>query len=233
MFYIKIAEIMIGIDNKYSYIRRLCSDYEVEENTPAFFVSATEKEILQEQNGEPDFTKGYCESLCVYRNLCRKLIDYDAFLMHSAVIAVDDIAYVFAAHSGVGKTTHIRLWQDEFGDRAQVVNGDKPIFRFMDGMLYACGTPWQGKEGLGSNIMRPVQGICFLEQSPQNSIRSLELSEITERIFHQLLMPREEEELDHFIALVERMITTVDCYLLQCNREREAAQLAYQTMRRK
>lgn len=152
--------------------------------------------------------------------------------MHSAVIAVDKKAYVFVAPSGVGKTTHIRLWLNQFQNRAQVVNGDKPIFRFWEGVLYACGTPWQGKENLGNNIIRPVQAICFLEQSNKNHIRLLDVSEISRRIFHQLLIPTEEEDFEHYWPLLEKMINSIDFYLLQCNRDPEAAQLAYQAMRR-
>ena len=139
MFCVKIADIPIGIENKYPYIRHLCKNYIETEKTPAFTVCVTEEEILEEQNGNLRFHKGYCEGLCIYRKICYALGKYDAFLMHSAVVSVDNIGYAFAAPSGVGKTTHIRLWLELFGQRAQVVNGDKPIFRFIDGALYACG----------------------------------------------------------------------------------------------
>lgn len=232
MFCIVIANIPIQIDNHYSYIYNLCKEYIVDHKSPVFTVKADEEEILQEQSGDLRFTRGYCESLCIYRKICHKLSRYDAFLMHSAVIAVDKKAYVFVAPSGVGKTTHIRLWLNQFQNRAQVVNGDKPIFRFWEGVLYACGTPWQGKENLGNNIIRPVQAICFLEQSNKNHIRLLDVSEISRRIFHQLLIPTEEEDFEHYWPLLEKMINSIDFYLLQCNRGPEAAQLAYQAMRR-
>ena len=146
---------------------------------------------------------------------------------------MDGEAYVFAAPSGTGKTTHTRLWLEQFGSRAEVVNGDKPVFRFVRGRLYACGTPWRGKEGMGSNIMRPVRAVCFLEQSPANSICPLTREEVCRRIFHQLLMPEDQQELDRLWPLLERLLADTAFYLLQCNREPEAAQLAYQTMRRK
>lgn len=230
MFCIRLAGIPIGIDNQYSYVRQLCRGYETEE-APAFTVRASEAEILAEQAGQQHFSLGYCESLCVYRKICCKLAQYDAFLMHSAVIAVDDVAYAFAAPSGTGKTTHIRLWMQLMGDRAQIVNGDKPIYRFVDDTLYACGTPWQGKEGMGSNVMRPVRAVCFLEQSPVNHIASLQVEEVNHRIFRQVLIPKEQENFDCFWQLLEKLVTTVPFYLLQCNRDLDAARLAYDTMR--
>lgn len=232
MFCIKLAGIPIGIDNRYAYVRRLCAGYETA-GRPAFTVRASEREIWAEQGGRTGPSRGYCESLCLYRQICRRLPFYDAFLMHASVVAVDGEAYAFAAPSGTGKTTHTRLWLQQFGSRAQVVNGDKPVFRFMDGALYACGTPWRGKEGLGGNIMRPVRAICFLEQSPTNSIRPLGGEEVCRRIFHQLLFPASEQELDRLWPLLERLLAGTAFYLLQCNREPEAAQLAYESMRRK
>ena len=233
MFCIKIANIPIGIDNRYPYVRNLCEDYEINDEEPDFTVSAAREEILAEQNGDRRFSYGYCESLCIYRKICTHLLQYDAFLMHSAAIALDDEAYVFAAPSGVGKTTHIRLWQQEFGGRVSVINGDKPIYRFMEDDLYVCGTPWRGKEGLGSNIMRPVRAICFLEQDSGNHIRPLNIDEISRRIFSQVLIPQETEDFDRFWSLLEKIVTSEKFYELKCNRQPEAARLAYQTMRSK
>ena len=233
MFCIEMAGIPIGIDNRYEYIERLCRGYEIEGKAPDFTVSVTEEELQKAQDAERPYSSGYLESLCLYRKICLRLAKYQAFLMHSAVVAVDEKAYVFTAPSGTGKTTHIRLWLEMLGERVQVLNGDKPLYRFIDGVLYACGTPWQGKEHMGENIMRPVQGICFLEQSPENHIRTLSASEVTRRIFRQLLLPQEEEELDRYWALLEKMLDTVPFYLLECNRDPEAAHLSYETMRRK
>ena len=221
----------MGIYHRYAYVRQLCSGYETVES-PVFTVQATDAEILAEHCGGP-FLPGYCEGLCLYRKICHQLPRYDAFLMHASAVAMDGEAYVFAAPSGTGKTTHTRLWLAQFRDRAEVINGDKPIFRFIGNRLYACGTPWCGKERLGSNMMRPVRAICFLEQSPENSIHPLTSAEVSHRIFNQLLMPESQEELDQLWSLLERLLADIAFYLLQCNREPEAAQLAYQTMRRK
>lgn len=233
MFCIKVAGIPIGIDNRSSYIERLCRGYVVEGETPEFTVSAAKEEVEQTMARLKKYGYGYVESLCLYRKICLRMAKYQTFFMHAAVVAVDGRAYVFAAPSGTGKTTHVRLWLQLLGDRAKVLNGDKPLFRFIDGVLYACGTPWQGKEHMGENIKCPVQGICFLEQSPENHIRSLNLQDVTRRIFHQLLIPTEEEEFNRYWVLLEKLLDTTSFYLLQCNRDLEAARLSYETMRRK
>lgn len=234
MFKIRIANLVIGIENKYSYVRRLCKEYETEAEPPDFCVSATEEEIIREQESaaeQANYSLQYCESICLYRAICLKLVEYDAFLMHAAAVELDGETYLFAAKSGVGKTTHAKLWLREFGGRVRVINGDKPVCRFLDGKLYACGTPWCGKEGLGANVMSPVKAVCFLERGSDNSIRRMEESEVIGRIFHQLLMPREENAMNRFLDMVDRMMAEVDCYLLQCNMEKEAAWVAYEGMK--
>ena len=234
-FCIKLAGVTIQIEHRYRYTRWICRDFVLPEGAaPDFTVSATDEEIEAELSCEPQAAASYCESLCVCRKICHKMPYYNAFLMHAAVVAVDGAAYIFTAPSGTGKSTHIQLWKDHFGDRAVIVNGDKPLIRVIDGAVYVCGTPWRGKEGWGGNYTLPVAGICVIEQSPENHIRKLSVSEASRHIFKQVLISRDSEEsFDRFWSLLNRMMTTVDIYLLQCNRDPEASRLSYLTMRRK
>ena len=233
MFCVQLAGIVIEIDNRYEHIHRICKDYIVEGKEPSFTVHVTGEEILAEQNGDTFFSKGFYEGECLYCKMCAGLAQYGGFLMHGAVVAVDGEAYIFTAPSGTGKTTHMRLWLDRFGDRAEVVNGDKPILRFIGDTLYACGTPWQGEENYGNPIMRPVRAVCFLEQAKENCIRRLNMHDISDRIFRQVWMPKDQRSFDFFWPLLDRFVTTTDFYLLRCNRDPEAARLSYETMRRR
>src|SRR5699024_10693351 len=169
-------------------------------------------------------------------SICDRMPFYDMFLRHAAVVAVDGVAYIFTAPSGTGKTTHTMLWKKHFGDRAVIVNGDKPLIRLQDGKVYVCSTPWKSKEelGLGPGAMFPVGGICIIEQNPENHIRRLSVSEASRHIFRQVHLSRNNEEtFIRFWRLLDQMMTSADFYLLQCNREPEASRLSYLTMRRK
>ena len=239
-FCIKLAGVVIGVEHRYEYVRQLYAAYIVEGQKPAFTVSTTEKEILVELNfsmglygKEACPPKEYFESQCLYAKIGAGLARYDGLMMHAAVVAVDGKAYVFTAPSGTGKTTHISLWLNHFETRAQVVNGDKPVLRFIDGVLYACGSPWQGSENWGNNIMCPVMGICFLEQARDNSICPLVKEDVIRRLLPQVYRPRKQEDFDSVWLVLDRLVTTADFYLLKCNRDPEAARLSYLTMRRK
>ena len=233
MFYIKIADITVAIDNKYEYVRMLCRDYIIPPaQEPDMTVRVDEEEIREEMSiAELPVSADYAEGVCVYRHICKPLPErLGAYLMHCAVIEYEGEGYAFAAASGTGKSTHIALWQKRFGEGVRVVNGDKPIMRFVGDRLYAYGTPWCGKEGYNTNTSVPIKAICFIERAAENSIRKITPADALMRIFHQILTPKTVENLDSFLPLLDRTLTEVPCYLLGCNISLEAAEVAYNGM---
>ncbi len=50
-------------------------------------------------------------------------------MLHASAIVVGNSAYLFSASSGTGKSTHTKLWQECFGDKAVIINDDKPVIR--------------------------------------------------------------------------------------------------------
>ena len=156
---------------------------------------------------------------------------HGVILIHSAVVTVDGEAYVFMAKSGVGKSTHIGLWQKVFGDRAVVLNGDKPYFTYENGTLTAHGTPWRGKEFLGSNMKAPVRGICILHRGVENEIMPATSSDAVGQIFHQVLLPRDGDDLAVLMGMLDKIIKNVPIYNLYCNMEDDAARVAYNGMK--
>ncbi len=230
-FCVDLAGIHVRVEHKYNYIRMLCEDY-LTDCEPMISVSATDEEIEAEQaltNGE--FSLSICEGTCIHRAATRALVKYGVMLIHSAVITVDGEAYVFMAKSGVGKSTHIRLWQKVYGDRAVVLNGDKPYFTFEEGVLTAHGTPWRGKEFLGQNMKAPVRGICILRRGEKNEIFPASSHDAVGQIFHQVLLPQSGEDLASFMSMMDRIIKTVPIYNLYCNMDDEAARVSYNGMR--
>ena len=233
MFFIKIADLTVAIDNKYEYVRLLCKDYIVPAvDAPDMTVSVSEDEIREEiAVAEHPVSEAYAEGVCVYRHICKPLPErFGAYLMHCAVIEYEGEGYAFAAASGTGKSTHIALWQKRFGEGVKIVNGDKPIMRFTGDRLYAYGTPWCGKEGFNTNGSVPIKAICFIERATENSIRRISPADALMRIFHQILTPKTVENLDSFLPLLDRTLTEIPCFVLGCNISLEAAEVAYNGM---
>lgn len=135
MFCVQIAEVLVAIENSYAFSERLCADYivNVAPDECSFSVSATPEEIAAENSDEGTFSPAYCESLVLYRKICTRMLDYDAFLLHAAVVSYEGRGFAFAAKSGTGKSTHVVQWMRALGDDVTVVNGDKPILRWRSG----------------------------------------------------------------------------------------------------
>jgi hypothetical protein len=230
-FCVSMAGVAVRVVHKYEHIRLLCEDY-LTDDEPVITVTATDEEIEAEceiTNGE--FPPEICEGTCIHRAATRALVKYGVMLIHSAVITVDGEAYVFMAKSGVGKSTHIRLWQKVFGERAVVLNGDKPYFTYENGVLTAHGTPWRGKEFLGCNMKAPVRGMCILHRGLENSISPATSRDAVGQIFHQVLLPQDGADLASFMAMMDKIIKNVPMYNLYCNMEDDAARVAYNGMR--
>lgn len=230
MFTVRLAELNIGIDNRFPFVERQCAGY-ISELPPDFAVSVGKDDIEKERSmSEDSFSDGYLESICLYRAIAMELPRYDAFLMHCSAVETGGRCYAFAAKSGTGKTTHTKLWRRMLGDSLRVINGDKPIMRFIDGRLCACGTPWAGKEMLNTNAVSPLAGICFLFQSPDNTIKRLSPSEALQRTANQIIIPRDAYGAARTLDLVSKMLTEIPAWLLGCNISQEAAKLSYETM---
>lgn len=234
MFYIRMADINICIDNKYDYVKNLCRNYIVDKMPEPDMVISVSEEVIKEEMSiaEINVTPGYAEGICVYREICKRLpIEFGAYLFHSAVIEYNGDGFAFAAKSGTGKSTHIMLWRKAFGEDVHVVNGDKPILRFIDDKLYAYGTPWCGKEGWQTNTSVSLKGFCFIERATENSIRRIGADEAVMRLFHQILTPSDLETVDALFPLLDRTLREIPCYVLGCNISEQAAHIAYNGMK--
>lgn len=122
------------------------------ENTPDFSICVTE-EALRFEQAELDreareegfrlrvFTDPFLERAAIQRAFAEYLFDRDILLVHGSTIAVDEKAYLFAARSGTGKSTHTRLWREAFGQRAVMINDDKPFLQLAATGVTAYGSP--------------------------------------------------------------------------------------------
>ena len=101
------------------------------------------------------------------------LLWHNGMMLHSSAVEWKGSAYLFSGASGIGKSTHTRLWQQLYKENVQVFNDDKPALRFVDDRWYAYGTPWCGKDGINQNKKVSLAGICFLQRGDENKIRRL------------------------------------------------------------
>lgn len=239
-FTISLAGVSARISSVYPYVRNYCQNY-LSDETPDFTITIDQNALdferqkaMQEFEAEgltwPEFHDAYLETLAVYRQIAKEMLRFDTILLHGSAIAVDGEGYLFTATSGTGKSTHTRLWREHFGDRAVMVNDDKPLFRIKDDAVWVCGTPWDGKHRLSTNTMVPLKGIAILTRGEKNSITRLPAPMALATILQQCHRPQEAEGVSKTLELIDRMLAQVPVYLLKCNMDPEAAEVAYQGM---
>lgn len=230
MITIDIGGLAVGIDNRYKYVEELAKDY-VTDAVPVFTVSVTDGDIEEEhRKSGVNATPGYFESIVAYRKIAEILPKHDAFVFHGSVISYEGRAYILTARSGVGKTTHTRLWLSEFGEKCHVLNGDKPVIRYKDGKFYACGTPWRGKEHYGVYETAELAGIAFLERGEENRAVGIEISDALTRLVIQVYKPKDRISAIRTMALMDRVLREVRLTRLECNMQSEAAHVARAAM---
>lgn len=228
---IELAGLLIEIENVGEYTKNMCKNYIYSGERPAdIFIKYDKSAIDNERKLYPNATDDYLQNLCVYRDICKQIIKFGAMLVHSAAISVDGKGYMFSALSGTGKTTHINLWLKKFGDRARVINGDKPIIREVSGEFRVFGTPWCGKEGINENISAPIEGICLLSRGKENKIEKIGSAEAISSLMEQTSRPSGAESMIELLNLIEKLLGKVPIYRLFCNMEPEAADVSYEGM---
>lgn len=228
----KIADIVFEAQFKYNYCRRRMAEYlYTGSEKPAFSVSVTDSEIEHSMSVSPDdFPEPYHEWMCVYRKLCLQALNFDCLFLHCSAVCVDGKAYLFTAESGTGKSTHVALWCEHFGERAVVVNDDKPLLRYLDGNFYVYGTPWDGKHHRSSNMRAPIEGICILSRGEVNTIRKATVEEANFMLLNQTVRPGDTGQMVKTLELADTLLRSVPFYKLECNISDEAVTVAYEGM---
>ena len=222
-------------------IHEQCREYRAA-GVPDFRIEITPSDIVfeREKSAQADkaeeraiqfYSDGYLETLAAYRKIAERMPEYDTVLFHGSCVAVDGAGYLFTAKSGTGKSTHTRLWRELLGDRAIMINDDKPLIRISDSGAIIYGTPWDGKHHLSNNIAISLKAICILERAKENAILPVTREEALPMLIQQTYRPADPLTLAETLTLIDRLGMEVKLYRLRCNMDISAAKLSYGTMK--
>ena len=171
----RIAGIPVTITTNHMYLHDRCRAY-LTEDSPAVEVVVVPGDIEYEREAArreaeaegipcPSYGEEIYEFTAAYRKIAEAYAGMGRFLMHGSVVAVDGEAFLFTAKSGTGKSTHTRLWRERFGERAVMVNDDKPLLRVPGAdrqedrqRTSAAGRIPDGAEAVGDHLKKLVIG---------------------------------------------------------------------------
>ena len=167
-FVMEVAGLVTQVQPMFFSTREYCRSY-LSERKPEFFIEVTGEDLIRQQvllDQEADaeglrrrkFTDPFLERTVIQEKIAEKLLERNTLLLHGSTVAVDSQAYLFTAPCGTGKSTHTRLWREVFRDRAVMVNDDKVFLQLRQEGVWAYGSPWTGKHGIGNNISAPLKG---------------------------------------------------------------------------
>ena len=237
-FRIQIAGKTAAVTSLFDSTKDYCRAYLTEE-TPDFSVAVTREDLafeqqalLEEALGEGIkprvFKDPFLDRAAIQRKVAEQLFRHEILLIHGSTVAVDGKAYLFTAKCGTGKSTHTRLWRQVFGDRAVMVNDDKPFLELGEDGVTAHGSPWSGKHGLDSNVSVPLQGICILERGTENRISRITPEQAASMLRHQGYCPEGMEAV--YPDLIEKLMEQTPLWRMECTKDPQAAMVSYEAM---
>ena len=239
-FKMKIAGQVAQVDAMFESTPAYCRPYLTEEKAD-FSLAVTRDMLVFEQDQLDEearqegfrlrtFTDPFLERAAIQRAFAEHLLAHNTLLLHGSAIAVDETGYLFTARSGTGKSTHTRLWREVFGQRAQMINDDKPFLQLTDQSVLVCGCPWSGKHGLDSNITVPLSGICILERGTQDRIFPLAPDQAMPMLSKQAYWPLAEEDHPLLRRLLDTLANQVPLWRMECTKDPQAARVAWSAM---
>ena len=177
-----------------------------------------------------DATNLECEFTALYKKILERVIEQDVIYLHGSALAVDGNAYIFSAPSGTGKSTHARLWREQFGDKVLMINDDKPLIKVDESGIWACGNPWNGKSALGCNVMVPLKAIVRLKRGGQNTITALNRQEALRLLYLSTYRFGDAHKVQRMLKVLVTVLERVHFFDLTCNMEPEAAIAVYEKL---
>lgn len=227
----KIAGLNVGFEPQYDMLRTRSMKYICEEEAD-FNIGFTDDLMEHQLSLYKGVSQAEIEYLWMGTAFNVKLLEYNGMFLHSSTVVVDGKAYSFSAPCGTGKSTHTSLWLKLLGEKAFILNDDKAAYRLVNGKYYAYGTPFSGKHDINVNTSAELAGICFIEQAAENSIERMDIDSAVPLLISQTLRPSNVKRTLMLCDFIDELIKNIPVYKLKCNMNLDAAELAYETMKK-
>ena len=152
---------------------------------------------------------------------------HHTILMHASSVVCHDAGCAFIGVSGVGKSTHARLWLEHIPG-TRLLNDDQPVFRCMpDGSVRVYGSPWSGKTPCYRNEGAALKALFFMQQAKENRAVRLDGIETFYRLLESVsAIGRDAHSFAGISETLAYVAGQVPAYLLRNLPEKEAAWLS-------
>ena len=228
-FKIEIANRVIEVNAFYESTEKYCEGY-FSDRQPQYTITLT-KEDLEKERTTNDNGKVYVseEISALYRKIADLFVEEDILVFHGSSFKVGNNAFIVTAHSGIGKSTHVKLLEQYLGDKFTYINDDKPLLEIKDSGLMIYSSPWNGKERRGNNSSAPLRSVIFLNRGLTNTYRKLDnKQEVYFRILSQIYLPLDKSKRAKGLKLIDILLRSVNFYEINVNTDISSAVMTYE-----
>lgn len=140
---------------------------------------------------------------------------YGTLFLHASQISYHGKGILFAAPSGVGKTTQAKLWRTY--RNAEIICNDRVLIRKSDGVWRSHGYPIDGSEPVVSNQVNLLGGIVILQQGAENEAKRLTSGKAISLLMRQVVIDAwSSEARNQVLDRLAELVTDVPVFLLSC-----------------
>ena len=228
-FKIKLVNKVIEVNAFHDNTRKYCKDFLCEDE-PDFIITMTDEDLKNESsNSETGRVYVSEEISALYRKIANIFVEENIAVLHGSSFRINNSAFLIAAKSGTGKSTHSRLLKEYLKDEFEYINDDKPLLEVVNNSLTLYSSPWNGKERRGNNISAPLKAIIFLNRAESNSYKKLDnKEEIYFKLLNQIYLPRNKGKCEKALKLMDIMIRTLNFYEINVNMSEDAPKMTYE-----
>ncbi len=223
------------------YVRKYLID-DAETRNVEFEITVSEQDIIDEwgymlsrEGYTQEFVNRlpgyYFEIFALHRKTAEVLLARKVLVLHSSCVSLDGQGYLFAAPSGKGKSTHAKLWCRYFGDRAFIINDDKPFLRITQDGIRAYGSPWDGKHHQSRNTSVMVSTVGLIEPAEKDHTEPFDRKDVFPLLFPQTLHPKDPQKTNQLRELLTEMISHLNFCKIFTTMRSDSPEVSFKGMR--
>lgn len=150
-------------------------------------------------------------------------------LIHASCIAIGEDGVAFLGPSGIGKSTHSRLWLAHI-PHTRLLNDDQPALRLLpEGDVLLYGTPWSGKTPCYRNEKVRLRALFQMKQARENeAVRLTGIQAFRMLLGASSLMGRDGVSFAAISKTLSQIAGHIPAFVLRNRPEEAAARLSHE-----